>query len=322
MHNKNLSSKNKKLLIWSIDTEARFKEFSELFYNKYEDSDEDMIDDIQSTNRDPFEEMNKAMQAINRDPLENFRKAMETLNRDPLENFRESMKTLKLDPLKKLKDSIKTMYPPSSIVRFLKSISSEKWPLLYEDYEDLSISDDGTISIGSDSISFAKLEMAIEKVVNNSISKQTNQLDERFDQLHYEVNKLNDPLVKKLIIALIVELLINILIVFLEPRDHSYIEKTKSNIQEKLTLEDSNKIATLREENKYNLNSFRIVKASKLNVRKSASKEADKIGALNKGSLVIVINTKPYWTLVRWQDKDTNTVLQGWVATMHLDDIN
>ena len=117
---------------------------------------------MESINRDPFEEMNKAIRAITRDPLENFRKVMETLNRDPFENFRESMKTLNLDPFKKLRESMKLVQPSISVTNLLRSVSSVKWPLLYEDYVDLSISDDGTISIGSDSITYIELESIIQ----------------------------------------------------------------------------------------------------------------------------------------------------------------
>ena len=94
------------------------------------------------------------------------------------------------------------------------------------------------------------------------------------------------------------------------------------NTEKNFNVKDISESTINDEQNKEILNSLRIVKASKLNVRKSASKEADKIGALIRGSIVFVIDNKPYWSLVMWQDNDTNISLQGWVATKHLENIN
>ena len=67
---------------------------------------------------------------------------------------------------------------------------------------------------------------------------------------------------------------------------------------------------------------YRIVTASKLNVRERPDKDSDIRGKLSVGDLVMIKKEKKNWSLVEYSNEETRVKIQGWVFTCYLRKIN
>lgn len=81
---------------------------------------------------------------------------------------------------------------------------------------------------------------------------------------------------------------------------------------------DANKSINLIVKDKSALDSFRLITASRLNVRKNGNNKSDVIATLNLNTVVRIINKYKSWTLIRWQVPDSDVVIQGWVYSRYL----
>ena len=67
---------------------------------------------------------------------------------------------------------------------------------------------------------------------------------------------------------------------------------------------------------------YRIVTASKLNVRERPKRHSDIRGTLFAGDLVMIKKKKKNWSLVEYSNEETHIKIQGWVFTRYLRKIN
>ena len=67
---------------------------------------------------------------------------------------------------------------------------------------------------------------------------------------------------------------------------------------------------------------YRIVTASKLNVRERPKRHSDIRGTLFAGDLVVIKKKKKNWSLVEYSNEETHIKIQGWIFTRYLRKIN
>lgn len=275
---------------------------------------EDKEDDSEDVHKNT---MNKYLY---NDTLKEFLESTKAFKfQDPFEELRESMKTFKFqDPFKELRESMKTLQLPNSIKDILSSISANKWPLAYEDSSDLQINEDGTISIGSDSVNHDQLKSIVHQVVSSTFNGRTIRIEQAIDRVISKIGSLKEPFIQKILTWLIFPLIVGIVLSVVMPIADYYIKETLSSGEKRLIVKQVRKIITSKVENKSYLYSFRIVSANTLNVRKSGYNKSAKVGVLYFGEVVEVLQKGRKWSLVKWHNEESKTSLQGWVLSRYL----
>jgi hypothetical protein len=238
------------------------------------------------------------------DPLKEHRALMASMA-DPLKSFRASIAAIS-DPFKELSASILN----STSLSLLKDVALEVGP-------DLFIEADGLISLSSKRITATDLQEFSDLVIHNSSQIPSTSLEESLNNLVEEIRSQKDPLTQKILMWFIYPLIVAIFVSFINPvidyHVESYLNADKRTLSKQLKKSVKSSIT---DENI--LGEFRYVSADILNVRYSASKKSESIGYLRFGYTVIVIERQKSWTLIEWNDRDTDAQVTGWVFSRYL----
>ena len=155
--------------------------------------------------------------------------AIRPLNEIMVESFRKKM--------------ISTSNPLNSIKESLNLLSADKWPLAYEDYSELEINEDNSISIGNNSLSDDQLQDIINQVVNDTTIKNNISFEQNINRIISAINSQKEPLIQKILYNFIFPLIVGIVLLFanyyitqtLNSNEKKYIIKqTKENIITKI----------------------------------------------------------------------------------------
>jgi hypothetical protein len=269
---------------------------------------------------DPLKKYRESMKALQfNDPLEKYRESMKALQfNDPLEKYREVFQIS--DPFNKYKESIKIFQKPldssqyySSLKNILDTLSNGKLEL----NDELHVSDDGVISIGSNEIGQKELQEIAEEIIDNEPNFEA-KLDKKIEELIVEVSSLKDPALQKVISWLLYPLIVGIVLSIVNPVADFYIKKSLGNSDKRLIVKKVNKTLKNNIDHQTILSKFRIVTANILNVRESGSNKSAIIGLFYTGYVVEIIQKGRKWSLVSWYDSDKNISIQGWVFSRYL----
>jgi uncharacterized protein YgiM (DUF1202 family) len=90
------------------------------------------------------------------------------------------------------------------------------------------------------------------------------------------------------------------------------------NNEKRMVVKEVSKTITSTFNEKSDIKSFRIVSTTSLNVRKSSSNKSDIVGVLFLGDVVEVIEKGRKWSLISWQDSESDALVRGWVFSRYL----
>ncbi|MBV0934840.1 SH3 domain-containing protein [Marinobacterium weihaiense] len=279
---------------------------------------------------DPLKEHREMMAALG-DPLREHREMMEALG-DPLKEHREMLAALG-DPLKQHREMMAAMADP--LIEFRESIAAIQNPFkdlstaiasndslrLLKDIaldigHNLSFEPDGWISFESKRVAISELQSLSYQVIHDSSVEPSGSLEDSLNNLIDEIRAQKDPAIQKLLMWFICPLIIAVIVSFLNPvvdyHVKSYLKEDKRSLSKKI----ESKVAASVDDSV--LTDFRYVSADVLNVRYSASKKAETVGYLHFGYAVIVINREKSWTLVEWNDPNSEIQIKGWVFSRYL----
>src|SRR5690554_1069534 len=279
---------------------------------------------------DPLKEHREMMEALG-DPLKEHREMLATLG-DPLKEHREMLAALG-DPLKQHREMMAAMADP--LIEFRESIAAIQNPFkdlstaiasndslrLLKDIaldigHNLSFEPDGWISFESKRLAISELQSLSYQVIHDSSVEPSGSLEESLNNLIDEIRAQKDPAIQKLLMWFICPLIIAVIVSFLNPvvdyHVKSYLKEDKRSLSKKI----ESKVAASVDDSV--LTDFRYVSADVLNVRYSASKKAETVGYLHFGYAVIVIDREKSWTLVEWNDPNSEIQIKGWVFSRYL----
>ena len=168
------------------------------------------------------------------------------------------------------------------------------------DSSDALIVRDGIILYGNNAISNDNLLALIREIVDQSLDAPLQHIEQLFEELISNIKSQNSPF-KSILFPLILFLL------------SPFLNDTYTSIKENIKL---NKI-----ELKAYLYSRKIIISKKVNVRQSNSINSVRIGELYLGYEVDILEKKKEWFRVRWHNNDKNLLLEGWVYSKHLKNI-
>lgn len=280
---------------------------------------------------DPLKSFNESI-AVMSDPLKEHRELMTSMS-DPLKSFRDSMALIS-DPLKEHRELMASLSDPLKGIR--KSIANISAPLndfrnsidtnlslnhikniALEVQSDLNVDTEGLVTLSSKRITVSELQELSNKIIHESSLVHSDSLEDSINNLVNEIKLQRDPLTQKILMWFIYPLIIVIIASFINPVvDHhvkSYLNNNKRVLVKELRASVNSTV-----QDKDILKSFKYVSADVLNVRASDTIRSETIGYLRFSSVVIVIEKRKNWTLVEWNDSETNVQITGWVFSRHL----
>ena len=127
-----------------------------------------------------------------------------------------------------------------------------------------------------------------------------------------------DSKLQKIIISYVLPIFLCLAgIMFAPVADHyikSYLNKDKRTLSKQIKANAKSTVVDSSQ-----LNQFRFVTATKLNVRQEASRKSEILGYLRFGNPVYIKEKQKNWALVTWRDTEKGTQLTGWVFTRYLE---
>ena len=127
------------------------------------------------------------------------------------------------------------------------------------------------------------------------------------------IKKLNDPLWKKVLLTIILQFIVSICLIYITPylKQNIDLPAEKKVVQTVVTNIPSNVRKILKRD-------YRLVTASKLNVRERSSRKSKIKGTLDRWDLVKVVIKNRNWTFIEWYDEEGECQVKGWVFTRYL----
>ncbi len=159
------------------------------------------------------------------------------------------------------------------------------------------------------------------QVIHDSSLQPSGAIEESLNNLIEEIRSQKDPLTQKLLIWFVYPLIVAVIVSFINPVVNHYVESSLN--EDKRSL--SKKIESKARESVANssvLKDFRYVTADTLNVRFSDTQKSETIGFLYFGYAVVIIDRQKSWTLVEWNDPDSEVRVTGWVFSRYLAKFN
>ena len=284
---------------------------------------------------DPLKEHREMMASI-ADPVQEHRELMKSLA-DPLGEHREMLATI-ADPLKEHRTLMASLADPleefrasiAGIPNPLKELSTSitgigSFELLrnvaFEIGGDLSFDAEGLISVASKRMAVSDLQDLSYQVIHDSSLEPSGTLEELLNNLINEIRSQKDPLTQKLLMWFVYPLIVAVIVSFINPVVNNYVESHLN--------EDKRSLSKKIEENARRsvadgsvLKDFRYVTADTLNVRSSSTQKSKTIGLLYFGYAVIIIDRQKSWTLVEWNDPESEVRISGWVFSRYLAKFN
>jgi hypothetical protein len=266
---------------------------------------------------DPLKE-HREMMASMADPLKEHREMMASMA-DPLKEHREMIASFS-DPMKKFRASLaRNLGPLSEIQKAIYHSASLKSlrDIAYEVQSEIEIDTEGVVTLANKRITAADLQEISDDIFHKSSLEQSSSIKESIDSLTAAIEAQKDPLTQKILIFFIYPLIIVLIASFVNPIvDHSvkaYINPDKRALAKELKATVHSAI-----DDKQLLNSMRYVSADILNVRASASANAKSIAYLRFSSAVLIIEKRKNWTLIEWNDPESDAQITGWVFSRYL----
>jgi uncharacterized coiled-coil DUF342 family protein len=266
---------------------------------------------------DPLKEHGEMMDSIS-DPMKGLRESMALMS-DPLKKHREMMESFS-NPMKDLRTSLKHLSDPFSEIQntLLKSSSLKSMrDIALEVQSDIEIDKEGFVSLSSKRIIAADLQELSNTIFQSSSITESRSLEESINNLIDEIKAQKDPLTQKILIYFVYPLIIIVIASFLNPIVDHYVQPYLNSDKRVLAKELKARVNSAVD-NKELLNTFRFVSADILNVRSSPSVKSEIIGNLRFSSSVMVIEKRKNWTLIEWNNPETDAEITGWVFSRYL----
>jgi uncharacterized protein YgiM (DUF1202 family) len=138
------------------------------------------------------------------------------------------------------------------------------------------------------------------------------------DRILNEISSLKDPIIQRILTWLIYPIIVGLVLSVVNPISDYYVKEELKSGEKRQVVKDVSSAITSTIDKKYYLRLFRIVTATSLNVRKLGSKNSDIVGSLYLGDVVEVIEKGRKWSLIQWQDGESEATLKGWVYSRYL----
>ena len=250
-----------------------------------------------------------------KDPLKDIRTSLALMS-DPLKEHREMMASF-TNSIKDLRASLVLISDPFTEIR--KTITDSESLKLIRDIAlevqpDIVIDSKDMVALDTKCIVASELQELSDKIFNNSSPAKTSSLEESINNLANEISSQKDPLIQRILAYIVYPLIFSALI---NPiADHhikSYLSSDKRAQVKELKANVHSAI-----DNKDVLGSLRYVSTDTLNVRVSGSVKSEIIGYLRFSYTVLIIEKQKSWTLIEWNDSETDVQLTGWVFSRYL----
>ena len=271
--------------------------------------------------QDSLKEFRKSMEAFQmQDSLKEFRKSMEVFQmQDPLKEFRKSMGAFHIqDPLEEFQESLKAFQTLGVLDDLVNSISDGRWNLVLNGISEIEVDADGQVVVDSTLVTQEKVQELAQQVIRNSIEAGAHQFEEYIDTLINEIRSLKDPVLQRILAWLIYPLIVGLVLSVVSPIADYYVKEKITGGERRQVVKDVSRAITGAINDRVYLNSFRVVTATSLNVRKLGANHSDVVGKLYLGDVVEVIEKDRKWSLIIWQDSENDASVRGWVFSRYL----
>lgn len=257
---------------------------------------------------------------IDNDPMKETQDRMMAIQKmlDPMKETRERMMAIQkiTDPMKEFRESMKASQ--ELLAGIAKSTSFERWEPVLDGGQDIAVTSDGTVSIGSTIVTQEQVQELAQKVISNALKDRENHYDQLFERLFHEISSLKDPILQKILAWFIYPLIVGIVLAVVSPICDYYITKGLNSGQQRQVVKDLSKAIVDTFTERGYLKQLRIVSTTSLNVRKYGSKKSHIVGDLHLGDIVEVIKKGRKWSFICWQDGESGDSMRGWVFSRYL----
>jgi len=230
---------------------------------------------------------------------------------EPQRRLQEQMQKY-LEPQRLLQEQIQKYLEPQQLLH--DQISKYLNPL----NEYLSSPLMGKISVGSNGSISVSDEVIDAKTVNESIDELSNDYSsteeflEHFFKLLEKLSNGARIVVIYLVLPYFLAIIANLTTPVYEEWWKEYADFDHRSAKKEI-IREANELYSPEE-----LNNYRFVYASVLNVRKTASKNSDIVGELYLGKSVKILEKSKRWSFVEYQDSESGEIKKGWVFSRYL----
>lgn len=227
---------------------------------------------------------------------------MDAFNTNPLDDIIENInKTYSVN----LKDALK-----------ISSILEDFYTDIPE--TEMFVSTEETIRLNGNSYEISNIKEIINDGLESAGFFNKNAISHNdIKNLKDEIKKIKETPLQKIVWIFISYILLSI---FGQPIETSLINlKNKINTKDKVAATKFiEKEIPKKIDDKFIFQNLRFVTADVLRVRSRDYQKSDLIGKLYLGDVVTIIRKKKHWTLMKWEDKENDLEIQGWVFSRYL----
>jgi hypothetical protein len=200
----------------------------------------------------------------------------------------------------------------------LKALSKQAWPLAYAPLDsDLVINADNTVTLNASTLSYQEIVNAANEIANKAHVRQSERLDQAITKLVTEIRALQNPVLERILTVLIFPIIVAFIFSFINPIADFYI-KENLGAQKRELEKQIRKHVLSSSENFVQIDSYRLVTRSSLDVQAKPSAKSPTLGRVYWGNVVLLIEKRGDWSLVAWADDENDVAIQGWVYSRYL----
>jgi len=197
----------------------------------------------------------------------------------------------------------------------IDAVSKDSWPMAYENIGDFVINDDSTITVDSQTLTYAEIQDVMRQIAERVFNPSVQHLEHAIAGFIDEIRALRNPVLEKILTWLVFPIIVGLILCIIGPIADHYIKEYLSKDKKQLTKRIKKNVVESVKDAEL-LKKYRLVSIKTLNVRLKPSSKSSVLGKLNFGQPIIVIGKKGEWSQIVWSDDEN--MLQGWVFSKYL----
>jgi hypothetical protein len=162
-----------------------------------------------------------------------------------------------------------------------------------------------TIVVDGNSLSFEEVSTLLYDTIDDKQISEADSLVDALNNIARSISESKQSFPKQILIAFIAGLLVHIVITYgkllSDKIAHTPSEQHQMNVKSR-PIESSI--------------GYGFITSNRLNVREMESTKANIIGTLNRGTVVKIVDKRPYWYLIEWRTE--SCTLKGWASIRHI----
>ena len=194
-------------------------------------------------------------------------------------------------------------------------LTAEKYLQENSELSDIAIGEDGTISIGSDSIEPESLNKKLTDISDKILSEADGTNNLSLQTFIQYFKSIEAPIIRKILFQMFLSVILAVASNVISYPLNNYIYG--GGFEKRIVIKQISREIFNTSRNK-EIATYRLVTADILHVRQAKKKKSSVVGYLRFGDVVKILKKGRHWSLVVLKDEENEIILQGWVFSRYL----